>query len=91
MIEILRYLKFELNRLSLERPYLIFVRPLLEYADVVWANFSNGTNNDMNDVPYEAARIVTGTTKVCNLNRLLEDLKWKTLAARRKKYNLVLL
>ena len=35
-IVILRSLKFTLNRKSLERTYLTFLRSLLEYADVVW-------------------------------------------------------
>jgi hypothetical protein len=29
-------LKFRLDRLSLEKLYLSFIRPLLEYGDVVW-------------------------------------------------------
>jgi len=29
-------LKFRLDRLSLEKLFLSFIRPLLEYGDVVW-------------------------------------------------------
>ena len=35
-INIMRKLKFQLDRKSLETIYLAFVRPLLEYADVTW-------------------------------------------------------
>jgi hypothetical protein len=35
-LNILRMLKFRLDRLSLEKLYLSFIRPLLEYGDVVW-------------------------------------------------------
>lgn len=35
-INIMRKLKFTLDRKSLETIYFSFIRPLLEYADVVW-------------------------------------------------------
>jgi hypothetical protein len=37
-IHIMRSLKFQLDRTSLETLYLTFVRPLLEYADVLYDN-----------------------------------------------------
>ena len=39
-INIMRKLKFQLDRKSLEIIYLAFVRPLLDYADVTWDNCS---------------------------------------------------
>ena len=38
---ILRGLKFKLDRLSLEIIYLGFIRPLLEYGDIVWHSDSD--------------------------------------------------
>ena len=35
-INIMRKLKFKLDRKSLENIYLTFIRPLLEYGDVIW-------------------------------------------------------
>lgn len=37
-LSILRKLKFTLDRSSLEKMYLSFIRPILEYADIVWDN-----------------------------------------------------
>jgi hypothetical protein len=37
-VNILRKFKFILDRKSLEKIYLTFIRPILEYADVVWDN-----------------------------------------------------
>ena len=37
-INIMRRLKFKLDRKSLEIKYMSFIRPLLEYASVVWDN-----------------------------------------------------
>ena len=40
-INIMRKLKFQLDRKSLQTIYFSFIRPLLEYADVVWNNAHN--------------------------------------------------
>ena len=90
-VGILRSLKFQLNRTSLERMYFSYIRPLLEYSDVVWDNCSNELKNDVEAVQTEAARIVTGATKLCNIHKLMAELGWESLASRRKKHRLLLL
>ncbi len=89
-IGILRSLKFKLNRSSLERMYFTIIRPLLEYADVVWNNTTNELKNQLEAVQIEAARIVCGATKLCNIEKLYQDLKWETLEKRRIKHKLIL-
>jgi len=42
-------------------------------------------------VQNEAARIVSGATKYCNIQSMLAELKWETLAERRKKQKLITL
>ena len=37
-INVMRKLKFKLDRKSLEIIYTAFIRPLLEYGDVIWDN-----------------------------------------------------
>ena len=37
-INIMRKLKFKLDRKSLEIIYIAFIRPLLEYGDIIWDN-----------------------------------------------------
>ena len=49
-IGLLRSLKFVLSRLSLEKMYICFIRPLLEYADVIWDNCSVELHNDVEAV-----------------------------------------
>ena len=61
-IGLLRSLKFLLNRSCLEKLYISFIRPILEYSDSVWDNCSQEQKNDIESVQTEAARIVTGTT-----------------------------
>ncbi len=85
----LRSLKFILTRSSLEKLYITYIRPLLEYGDIIWDNCSNELKNDIEAVQHEAARIVTGATKLCSLENLYRDLKWESLASRRKKHKLL--
>ena len=54
-------LKFLLDRRSLEIKYVSFIRPLLEYADVVW---DNCTLYALEKVDLEAARKVTRTLHI---------------------------
>ena len=62
-INILQSLKFLLDRKSLEIMYFSFVRPLLEYADIIWDKCYNFEKESIKKVQYEAGRIVTGATK----------------------------
>ena len=63
-----------LSRSSLENMYLNFISPLLEYGDLVWDNCTAKLKNDIESVQNEAARIVSGATKLCNMHTLLADL-----------------
>ena len=40
---------------------------------------------NIESVQNETARIVSGATKLCNIHTLLADLRWDTLACRRRK------
>ena len=79
-------IKVIFDRRSLQTIYLTFIRPLLEYANVVWDNCTLYDVNELEKNQYEAARIVTGTTKLVSINSLLLETGWETLASRRKKH-----
>lgn len=89
-IYILRQYKFLLNRKVLERMYFSFIRPLLEYGDIVWSNCTFEQSNIIESIQLEAARIVTGATKLCAIAKLYQDLQWQKLSERRKYHKLVL-
>ena len=89
-INIMRKLKFKLNRRSLQTIYFSFIRPLLEYADVVWDNCTQYEVNDLEKIQNEAARIVTGATKLASINSLLSETGWATISSRRTKHRLQL-
>jgi hypothetical protein len=69
---IIRLLKFKLDRLSLERIYKCFIRPVLEYADCVWdiPNPANMLMESLEKFQLNAARIVSGATAKCSTARL---------------------
>ena len=46
-INVMRKLKFKLDRRSLQTIYFSFIRPLLEYADVVWNNCAQYESNEL--------------------------------------------
>ena len=89
-INIMRKLKFELDRKSLETIYLTFIRPILEYGDIVWDNCTLYEKQELDKIQTEAARIVTGTTKFISIQTLYDEIKWEILESRRNKHKLVL-
>ena len=64
----MRLLKFVLDGKSLQSIYFFFVRPVLEYADVVWDNCTKYEENELEKIQIEAARIVTGSTKLVSID-----------------------
>ena len=89
-INVMRKLKFELDRASLETIYTSFIRPILEYGDVIFDNCNNSEALDLEKIQYEAARIVTGATKLVSIEKLLREVGWEKLEIRRKKHKLTL-
>ena len=89
-LNLMRLLKFKINRKALEKMYFAFIRPLLEYSDSVWDYSPAYVKKQLDDIHYEAARIITGGTKLCSHDKLLSDLGWDTLQERRTKHKLVI-
>ena len=86
----MRKLKFLLDRQSLQAIYISFIRPILEYADVVWTNCTKYEEDELEKNQIEAARIVIGSTKLVSISNLYEETGWETLSARRKQHRLTL-
>jgi hypothetical protein len=59
-LNVLRKLKYKLSRKYLKKPYLVYIRPIFEYASEVWDNCGVGNSNKLDQLQLEAARIVTG-------------------------------
>ena len=89
-INVMRKLKFQLDRTSLQIIYFSFIRPLLEYGDVIWNNCAQYEANELEKIQYEAARIVSGATKLVSINVPLKETGWESLSTRRRNHKLVL-
>ena len=84
----LRRKKFILDRRTLNKLYITYIRPLLEYGDIIWDNCSLTNKRYIDTLQVEAARIVTGGTKLCSIHRLYRETGWETLQLRRNKHKL---
>ena len=72
----------------MEKKYFAYIRPLLEYSDVVWDNCSLESKKLLDAVHVEAARIVKGAKKLCSIERLFMELGWESLQTTRNKHKL---
>ena len=86
----MRRLKYEIDRKSLEIIYTTFIRPILEYADVIWDNCSNYEKKELEKIQIEAARIATGATKFISVRNLYNEIGLETLEKRRINHKLIL-
>ncbi|XP_060593627.1 uncharacterized protein LOC132748097 [Ruditapes philippinarum] len=89
-VHIMRRLKFTLDKKSLEVIYTSFIRPFLEYADVIWNNCSMAEKDILDKIQNECARIVSGATKLVSLDKLQQEVNWSSLEERRRVHRLIL-
>ena len=66
------------------------LRPLIEYADVLWDGCTESESDLLEHVQYEAATIVTGATKGTSKHRLMQEIGWEDLKTRRAIHKLLL-
>ena len=79
------------SRKSLEKIYISYIpHPMLEYSDSVVENCSSDSNEQLETIHTEAARIIlrTGATKHCSIEGFFTDMGWETLQSRGNKHNL---
>ena len=84
----LRRHKFNLDRRSLSKLYLTFIRPLLEYGDIIWDNCSIENKRNLENIQLDAARVLTGATKLCSTQKLYNDTGLELLNSCRSKHKL---
>ncbi len=87
----MKMLKFKLNRNTLNQIYISYMRPIVEYAAIVWDSCTQYERDSIDKLQYEAARIVTGLTRSVSINKLVQEIGWVSLSDRRKIQKLVLI
>ena len=69
--------KYTLIRCSLKRVYFKYIRPIIEYADTVWAGRNVINLDELEIVKKDAAGMVTSTTARCSTTLLIGDTDGK--------------
>ena len=90
LIGVMKMLQYKLSRRSLEIVYISYVRPILEYGDVVWGGCTASDAELLEGVQLAAARAVTGATRCTSNSKLYSEIGWETLSKRREKHRLKL-
>ena len=97
-IGMLKFMSKYLPRSTLDQLYKLYVRPHLDYGDVIYhtpknddAYSENYQMEKLESVQYSAALAVSGTWRGTSKERLYEELGWESLSARRWYRRLVLL
>ena len=83
-------IRFKVDRQTLCRLYKSLIRPVMEYADVIWSGCTDTESDLLEHVPYEAGKVVTGAIKGTSRQRLLEELGWESMKTRRIIHRIVL-
>ena len=86
----LNKLKFKLPRHVLEVIYKSFIRPLLEYADIVWHGCTISDSRRIERVQYECSLTVSGAVRGSSYLSLLSELGWEKLSDRRHIHSLTM-
>jgi hypothetical protein len=83
-------LKISLDRNSFEIISIAFIKPVLEYGDVIWCNCTQYELKQLNRIQNECARVATGATKLISLETLQKEINWESLSKRRYKHKLIM-
>ena len=81
----MRRLQFALTCAALNQIYLSHVRPILEYAAIVWDGCSKTTQIQLKNYKM---KLVTGLTRSVSVEKLYKECGWETLESRRKSFKL---
>jgi hypothetical protein len=89
-LSVFRRVKFKLKSSCLQTRYISFIRPLMEYGDIlVWDNIPEYLKQSLESLKLEAARIVTGATKLMSKHLLYEETGWEMLQTHRNNRKLI--
>ena len=85
----MKSLQFILDRRTLEIIYISYIRPILEYASIVWDGCTQGDEYRLENVQLAAARVVSGAMKTTPIVKLYEETGWESLSKRRETSKLI--
>ena len=84
LLGLLKLLKFKLNRAVIEKIFLSYIRPIMEYGDIVWSGAPTSLLVKLDHLVVEAMRLITGAPARSNIASLYREMGWQLLSTRRE-------
>jgi len=82
-LDVLCHLSYMLDRKTLNTMYTSFIRPVLDYGDVLYNGCTIYQAQAIELVQKRAARIITGGIRGTPTQRMYDELEWVTMSERR--------
>ncbi len=79
---LMKYMSY-INRKVIDQMYKMYVRPHLDYGDIIFHGQHQDTMKLLDSIQYQAGLIVTGCWKSTSAEKLYTELGWETLSERR--------
>ena len=87
---LLKYMSRHVSRDVLDTMYKMYIRPHLDYADVIYHGQNQDSMDLLESIQYQAARIVTGCWQGTSRIKLYNEIGWESLHERRRYRRLTL-
>ena len=89
-IGILSYLKYRLVRFTSEIMYKSYIKPIIEYGDVIMSNMNEQQIQSIESVHKRAGMIISIAIRRTSSETVLGELGWCSISKRREIHKLVL-
>ena len=89
-LALMRFLAKYVSSSILEKNYFMYVRPHLDYGDVIYHDQNKDMMNLLESLQYQAGLIITNCWKGTNKLKFYEELGWDSLSQRRTSRRLTL-
>ena len=90
LVNMIRPLKFLLDRRSLEMIYKSFVLPVIEYGSVVWGGSYDSDLRKLDSLQIDALRIITGATARSSITALYKETNFIPISEKCKITKLIM-
>ena len=86
---VLKYHKYNLSQKALATCFISFVRPVIEYGDILYDSCTQEQSESIEKLQHEAVRTVTGAKFRSSPKSMYQELGWCSLESRRKTHKLI--